>query len=71
MIGAREAATASGPVGNGQRQNTKAAKEERAASAAGKREALATRRAEAEARMGQPRRTRSDKGAKRWPHKNK
>lgn len=59
------------PVGRGQRQNTQAAREERAAKAAAKREALAQKRAEAEARMGRPRKTRSDKGTKRGPHKSK
>jgi hypothetical protein len=59
------------PIGRGRRQNTKAAKEKRLADAAAKREALAQKRAEAEARMGRPRKTRSDKGVKRGPHKNK
>jgi hypothetical protein len=59
------------PKGIGQVQNTKAAKEERAAKAAAKRAALAAKPAEAEARMGRPRKTRSDKGTKRGPHKNK
>jgi transposase len=59
------------PQGRGQRQNTKAAKEARAVEAAAKREALLTKQAEAEARMGRPRKTRSDKGTKRGPHKNK
>ena len=65
------AAPAAEPAGNGRRQNTRAAKAERAASAAAKREALAARRAEAETRMGRPRKTRSDKGAKRGPHQKK
>jgi transposase len=59
------------PVGRGQRQNTKAAREERAAKAAAKREALTQKRAEAEARMGRPRKTRSDAGTKRGPHTTK
>ena len=59
------------PKGIGQVQNTKAAKEERAAKAAAKRETLAKKRAEAEARMGRPRKTRSDKGTKRGPHTSK
>jgi len=41
----------------------------RAARAAAKREALAAKRAEAEARMGRPRKTRADAGTKRGPHK--
>ena len=57
------------PRGIGQVQNTKAAKDERAAKAAAKREVLEKKRAEAEARMGRPRKTRSDKGTKRGPHK--
>jgi hypothetical protein len=65
------AAPTAEPTGNGRRQNTRAAKEERAAKAAAKREALATKRAEAEARMGRLRKTRSDKGMKRGPHKQK
>jgi transposase len=59
------------PKGNGQSQNTKAAKEERAAKAAAKRAALAEKHAVAEARMGRPRKGRSDKGTKRGPHKKK
>jgi hypothetical protein len=57
------------PTGRGRAQNTKAAQEKRLADAAAKREALAQKRAEAEARMGRPRKTRSDKGVKRGPHK--
>ncbi|MCI0349007.1 MAG: hypothetical protein L0Z53_06240, partial [Acidobacteriales bacterium] len=53
------------PKGRGQCQNTKAAQEQRRASAAAKREALAAKQAEAEARMGRPRKTRSDKGLKK------
>lgn len=68
LPGAPPAAT---PTGRGQRQNTKAAKEARATQAAAKREALAQKRAEAEARMGRPRKTRADKGTKRGPHKGK
>jgi hypothetical protein len=59
------------PKGRGQRQNTKAAQAERAAGATVKREAQAAKRAEAEARMGRPRKPRSDKGTKRGPHKKK
>jgi transposase len=59
------------PKGRGQRQNTKAAKLERAAKAAEKREALAAKQAAAEARRGKPRKTRSDKGTKRGPHAKK
>ncbi len=59
------------PIGRGQRQNTRQAKDERLAQAARKRDALAAQRAEAEARMGRPRKTRSDKGTKRGPHKKK
>jgi transposase len=65
------APVAAKPKGTGQPQNTKAAKEERAAKAAAKREALAAKQAEAEARMGRPRKTRADKGTKRGPHTNK
>jgi hypothetical protein len=65
------AAPAAEPKGRGQRQNTKAAKAERAAGAAAKREAIAAQQAAAEARMGKPRKTRSDKGAKRGPHNKK
>ena len=65
------AAPAAEPKGKGQWQNTKAAKEERAAKAAAKRVALAAQQAAAEARMGKPRKTRADKGTKRGPHKNK
>lgn len=57
------------PRGNGQRQNSKAAKEARAAEAARKRAELATKQAEAEARMGRPRKTRADKGTKRGPNR--
>jgi transposase len=57
------------PTGRGRAQNTQAAKEKRLADAAAKREALAQKRAEAEARMGRPRKTRSDKGTKRGPQK--
>ncbi len=59
------------PTGRGRAQNTKAAQEKRLADAAAKREALAQKRAEAEARMGRPRKTRSDKGVKRGPQKHK
>ncbi|MCC7360560.1 MAG: IS110 family transposase [Anaerolineales bacterium] len=59
------------PKGNGRSQNTKAAQEQRLADAAAKREALAMKQAEAEARMGRPRKTRSDKGTKRGPQKGK
>jgi hypothetical protein len=59
------------PKGRGQVQNTKAAKEQRAAGAAAKRAALAAKQAEAEARMGRPRKTRADKGTKRGPHQKK
>ena len=59
------------PTGRGQLQNTRAAQVERTAKAAAKREALATRRAEAEVRMGRPRKTCSDKGSKRGPHQKK
>ena len=59
------------PRGVGQPQNTKAAKEERTAKAAAKREALAAKRAAAEVQMGRPRKTRADKGTKRGPHQNK
>jgi transposase len=59
------------PVGNGQRQNTKEAKAARAAGAAIKREALRAQQAAAEARMGRPRKPRSDKGTKRGPHAKK
>ncbi|MCC7361267.1 MAG: IS110 family transposase [Anaerolineales bacterium] len=65
------AAPAAQPKGKGQRQNTKAAKADRAAGAAAKRELLEAKRAAAEARMGRPRKTRSDKGTKRGPHKTK
>lgn len=61
------ASPAAEPRGTGQRQNTKAARAERAASASAKRAALAARRAEAEARSGRPRKVRSDKGMKRGP----
>ena len=57
------------PIGRGRRQNTQTAKAKRLADAAAKREALTQKRAEAEARMGRPRKTRSDKGTKRGPHK--
>jgi transposase len=63
------ASPAARPKGRGQPQNTKAAQEQRAAKAAAKRDALAAKQAEAEARMGRPRKTRSDKGTKRGPHK--
>jgi transposase len=63
------AAPAVVPTGNGQRQNTKAAQAERAAKAQAKRDALAAKQAEAEARMGRPRKTRADKGTQRGPHK--
>jgi len=59
------AAPAAEPIGRGRRQNTKAAQEKRQADAAAKRAALEAKQAEAEARMGRPRKTRSDKGAKR------
>jgi len=59
------------PKGTGQSHNTKAAEEERAAGAATKRAALAAKQAEAKVRMGRPRKTRSDKGTKRGPHKQK
>ncbi len=59
------------PRGIGQAQNTKALKAERAAKAAAKREALAAKQAAAEARMGRPRKTRTDKGMKRGPHQTK
>ncbi len=65
------AAPAVEPTGNGQRQNTKAAQAERAVKAAAKRVALAAKQAEAEARMGRPRKTRADKGTKRGPHQKK
>jgi hypothetical protein len=52
-------------------KKTKIAQAERAANAAAKREALAKKRTEAEARMGRPRKGRSDKGVKRGPHKLK
>jgi hypothetical protein len=65
------AAPAPQPNGKGQLQNTKAAKAERAAKAAAKREALEAKRAEAEARIGRPRKTRADKGTKRGPHQKK
>jgi transposase len=57
------------PRGNARRQNTKAAQDKRLADAVAKREALAAQQAEAEARMGRPRKTRSDKGVKRGPRK--
>jgi transposase len=59
------------PVGRGRRQNTRATQAQRLAEAAVKREALAARQAEAEARMGKLRKVRSDKGTKRGPHKKK
>ena len=65
------AAPAAQSNGKSQLQNTKAAKEERAAKAAAKREALAAQQAAAEARMGKPRKTRADKGTKRGAHKTK
>jgi hypothetical protein len=65
------AAQAAVPTGRGQLQNTKAAQAERAAKAAAKREALAAKCAEAEARMGRPRKARSDKGTKRGPYQTK
>jgi hypothetical protein len=55
------------PKGNGRAQNTKAAQAKRLADGAAKREAAAARRAVAEARMGRPRKPRSDKGVKRGP----
>jgi len=57
------------PKGNGRKQNTKAAQEKRLADAVAKREALATKRAEAEAQRGKPRKPRSDKGTKRGPNR--
>ncbi len=66
LLGAPQAAQ---PKVIGQIQNTKAAKQERAAKVQAKREALAAKRAVAEVRMGQPRKTRSDKDAKRGSHK--
>jgi hypothetical protein len=41
------------------------------AEATAKREALAAKQAATEARRGKPRKTRSDKGTKRGPHKKK
>lgn len=50
-------------------QNTRAAKEARAAEAARKRAEVEARRVEAEARMGRPRKARADKGTQRGPNK--
>jgi transposase len=61
-------APATEPIGRGRRQNTKAAQEQRGADAAAKRAALEAKQAVAEARMGRPRKPRSDKGVKRGPH---
>jgi transposase len=55
------------PIGRGRKQNTKAAQEKRLADAVAKRKAIEVKRAEAEARSGKPRKTRSDKGLKRGP----
>jgi hypothetical protein len=57
------------PKGRGQLQNTREAKRNRAEEAACKRAVIEAKRAEAEARMGRPRKTRSDKGAHRGPNK--
>jgi transposase len=57
------------PTGQGQLQNTKAAQAERAAKAAAKRAAIEAKRAEAEKRMGRPRKTRVDKGTHRGPNR--
>jgi transposase len=57
------------PEGRGQRQNTRAAKEARAAEAARKRAKVEAKRAEAEARLGRPRKVRADKGIQRGPNK--
>jgi hypothetical protein len=57
------------PNGRGQVQNTREAKLKRAAEAARKRAELEAKRQKAEARMGRPRKTRSDKGSKRGPNK--
>ena len=65
------APAAAKPKGNGQAQNTKAAQEKRKAEAAAKRAALAAKHAAAEAKMGRPRKARSDKGVKRGPHAKK
>jgi hypothetical protein len=59
------------PIGRGRRQNTKAIQVKRLVEAAAKQEEVAAKRAKAEARMGHPRKTRSDKGVKRGPHKKK
>jgi hypothetical protein len=59
------------PIGRGRRQNTRQAKDGRVATAERKRAALSAKQAEAEARRGKPRKTRSDKGTKRGPHKKK
>jgi hypothetical protein len=59
------------PIGRGRRQNTRQAKDERLAAAEQKRAQLAAKQAEAEARMGKPRKTRSDKGTKRGPQKTR
>jgi hypothetical protein len=59
------------PTGRGRRQNTRQAKDERLAAAESKRAELSAKQTEAEARMGRPRKTRSDKGVKRGPHTKK
>jgi hypothetical protein len=55
------------PKGNGRAQNTQAVQAKRLADGAAKREAAAARQTAAEARMGRPRKPRSDKGVKRGP----
>jgi hypothetical protein len=59
------------PIGRGRRQNTRLAKDTRLALAELKRAQLEAQRVEAEARRSKPRKTRSDKGTKRGPHKKK